>query len=549
MAQLRDRSVGDDLLRFEPVLRAGRSTSYFGATINASPLLHTWTLAVEEQFYLVWPVVLFAIARATAGSRPRTRVYAIGTLTALSLLFSLRLTNELAPSAFYGLGSRAWEFGCGALLACTVPFWKRQRQRSRDVLSLAGVALLVVALVQITGKTPYPGRAALLPVSAALALLASGIGTSSVVGVALARPALRAIGRISYSWYLWHWPVLLFGEHMLNRSTLTVRVALLTFSVVPAIASYRLVERPIRQNIVLGRSLRATVRTVGAFVAATIVAASVLTVVGDHELRDPYIAMLARARADRPPLNLSCWVTDPSVVLRSCVSGDANATRTIMVVGDSHAAQWLPAIDEAARELHVRVVTSVEGNCPGIGRGWTDQTASCTTRLRHLPELIRTLHPALVISSNSSGYIGVLVDARGKRVRSSGQLGAWGDEMFTFASELRADNIPLLDVLDTPHYASDPLDCLANDRDASRCSLRRDTAVASVAAIHKAEIDALTRAGHGTVLDPSDILCGSRECPIVVGGQVTYNDGGHLTKSYAATLGGVFTGAIRTTTR
>jgi hypothetical protein len=116
-------------------------------------------------------------------------------------------------------------------------------------------------------------------------------------------------------------------------------------------------------------------------------------------------------------------------------------------------------------------------------------------------------------------------------------------------NQLRADNIPLLDVLDTPHYASDPLDCLANDRDASRCSLRRGTAVASVAAIHKAEIDALARAGHGTVLDPSDILCGSRECPIVVGGQVTYNDGGHLTKSYAATLGDVFTGVIRTATR
>jgi peptidoglycan/LPS O-acetylase OafA/YrhL len=525
---------------------ANHATDYFGAGIHVSPLLHTWTLAVEEQFYIIWPITLLAIVKLTLGpNAARKRTYAIATLTVVSLFFSLRLTNALSPGAFFGLPSRAWEFGAGALLACTIPFWERLHARARNAIALAGCTILTVALITIGPTTLYPGRAALLPVSAAVALIAAGIGGTTVVGGLLARGPMRAVGRVSYSWYLWHWPVLIFGEQVLNRSTLGVRVGLIALSLVPTIISYRLIENPVRTNPTLARSGWATIRIVGAFVLVAIVAATVLTTVGAAEDRDPYIATLQRARADRPPLDTTCATTHLDVLLRSCSWGDITSNRTVLVIGDSHAAQWLPAIDGAARDLRLRVIASVQGNCPDIGTGATQELPSCGTRLKTLPNLIRQLHPALVVSSNSSNYVGALVDGAGHHIAKSQQVPTWGNEMYDLATTLRDQHIPFLDLLDNPKYNRDPLDCLADRRNASRCEIARAAGVASVATMHTAELDALARAHHGASFDPTGILCGATTCPLFSNGMVTYNDQTHLTKSYAATLGPVIEPVLR----
>ncbi|HET9072310.1 MAG TPA: acyltransferase family protein [Acidimicrobiales bacterium] len=258
-------------------------TNYLAASPSASPFLHYWSLGVEEQFYLVWPLLLIGALlwrrhRPGRGASPRRRAAgALALLCVVSFGLSLWLTRADEPVAFFSLPTRAWELGLGGLLALGAPGLRRALGRApvaAAAIGWAGAAAIVAGCLAFGPSTPFPGTAALLPVLGAGAVIAGGLAAGAGGPVALLGTApFRAGGRISYSWYLWHYPVLILAPYALGRVVPEWGdVALAVGSGLLAALTYRLVERPVRSAPRLtrspARSLRAGLALSGAGILA-----------------------------------------------------------------------------------------------------------------------------------------------------------------------------------------------------------------------------------------------------------------------------------------
>ena len=254
------------------------SADYFAAT-DPSPFRHLWSLGVEEQFYLVWPALLIVALRAF-----RSRVWValvIGGLTVGSFVFGLWLTETFAPWAFYSLPSRLWELALGGLLAAATGWLARLPGLIAVPVGWLGAGLIVAGVVLIDGSTPYPGAAALLPTLGAAAMIVGG-GRGGPVRWILTRRPTRFVGRISYSLYLWHWPILVLPALALGEALpLAARCALGGVAVVVAAISWRVIEEPFRRGPLWTRRPRLVLAT--ALSTAIIVAVFAIGI-GDYSL-------------------------------------------------------------------------------------------------------------------------------------------------------------------------------------------------------------------------------------------------------------------------
>ena len=231
-----------------------QATDYLQADVAPSPLLHYWSLGVEEHFYLVWPALL-AITAGLARGRTRLIALVIAVVAGASLALSIVLTDAAAPWAFFSLPTRAWELGLGAIVAVTAVHLARAPARLSAGAAAAGVGLIVAAGIVIGQDTPYPGLAALLPtIGAALVIAAGTGGTVSATARLLGRRPVRFMGRISYSLYLWHWPILVLPAAALGTALpMPARIGLALLAIPIAAASQRWVEEPIHRGRLLER--------------------------------------------------------------------------------------------------------------------------------------------------------------------------------------------------------------------------------------------------------------------------------------------------------
>lgn len=240
-------------------------TDYFATWAPQSPLLHFWSLGVEEQFYLLWPLLIsgaFALAvalrrRRRRAGRPRAGGWAssprtvpflvIAGITLASFAWSL-VQAPLSPEVSYlSTLTRVWELGLGALLFFGVPLWSRIPFLGRAALAWSGLAALLASAVILDAQTPYPGVAALLPVLASAAIVVSGVGGPAAFGIAT-NPAARYLGRISYSMYLWHWPVFVMLGTVFGRSSPTYLIGAVPLAALLAVLSFHLLEDPVRRS-------------------------------------------------------------------------------------------------------------------------------------------------------------------------------------------------------------------------------------------------------------------------------------------------------------
>ncbi len=293
---------------------AAAQANYLTSSAPPSPFQQYWSLGVEEQFYVVWPLLLLAAAsfvrpwsrrrgthslHAQVGSttvqraeRPSALVpFNVLTVVAIgSFVFSLWLTRADQPWAFFSLPTRAWELAVGGLVALGAPVLRRLPVGAAMALGWAGLAAVVASAVGFGASTPFPGTAALAPVLGAAAILTAGLVPSRWGPVALLGTAVMGfIGAISYSWYLWHWPVLVLAPdvvgHALSEGT---DLTLAAGSGLLAWASYRLVEEPSRRSKWLSAHARRSLfaglglSTVGA--CTCVVAALLLPTVQGHGL-------------------------------------------------------------------------------------------------------------------------------------------------------------------------------------------------------------------------------------------------------------------------
>ena len=520
------------LLYVANIAFARRGEGYF--TSAESPFLHMWSLGVEEQFYLVWPFLVMASATLLPRWRTvRTRFTIVVTaVSALSFVLGFLLTERGTPWAFFSPVTRAWEFGVGALVALT-PSTKLRHVVGRSI-SWLGVAGILAAVLTFDELTPMPGVAALLPVLATAALIfASEPGRLSVETVLTLRP-LMTIGQCSYAWYLFHWPALVLTESVVGNNDLSPRLLAAGLSLMAAWAATRYVEGPVRRWRLLEPPVRMLCSAVA--VAALLVAASfAVDRVATERLDEPFLSRLAQARAGRtitPGADCSDVEIGGHVL---CVFGDPNGGRTVLLVGDSHAGQWAPALDLAAEQLGVRLIVRTYGGCPPMDiyvqrTGFTDSSRACRSFREETKRLIVDLSPDLVIVATAD-YRSRLIDGpSGSPLERGAATTDFVAATSQFADLIREADASLMVILDNPTQARDPIECLARGGSVSECSPSPEAARDAIAfgqvlrqALGGDEVPAF---------DAAALICVDVSCPVLVGDLIIYADGDHLSQEF-----------------
>jgi peptidoglycan/LPS O-acetylase OafA/YrhL len=341
-----------------------RSTGYFAASNDAQPLLHTWSLAVEEQFYLLFPAVLTLVFyRLTR----RRLVTAILLLSGISYVLSLYGSYMYPDAAFYLLPARAWELGTGVLLAATV-VRRTPGKWLAEIMSWSGLIAIAVAVFSFNRDTRFPGFAALLPVLGTAMLIRANDVSLTYVGKLLAARPVVFVGLISYSLYLWHWPVLVFSQYgAADPLPVALRLLLLAVSVAIAALSWRFIETPFRKRVILQSQVR-VFAFAGVTLGVLLVAGVAIRTLQGMPSRIPPAAMEYVKDVDRAFIN--------EVSLQQALAGDFVELGTrdkhkpisIFVWGDSHAMAVMPALDSLCKKYSVRGIAATHSStCPLVG--------------------------------------------------------------------------------------------------------------------------------------------------------------------------------------
>jgi peptidoglycan/LPS O-acetylase OafA/YrhL len=334
---------------------------YFGPGVEYDPLLHTWSLAVEEQFYLVFPIVLLALA---SRSRSQWRTV-ISVLCIASLGLSIWMTGIAPEANFYLTPTRVWELGLGALLALGA--FPRSAARLHMAAGWLGLALIGASLVLISGQTPFPGLAAVPPVLGAALILYAGAGHRGGVTALLSWQPFVWIGLISYSLYLWHWPVLVAARTLSGTVHLTLPVALMSVLISLGLAtlSWRFVEQPFRK----GRTAQILTRR-RIFAFSTAGAVFLGSLAGFIVNRDGFIGQFSAERwalyqeaTHRDPLDRSCMSPKDGL---GCALGMPDVAPSIVIWGDSHAGAAVPGFDLWLRTQGLAGVAYTRSACPPL---------------------------------------------------------------------------------------------------------------------------------------------------------------------------------------
>lgn len=336
------------------------ASDYFAVAAEFKPLLHCWTLAVEEQLYLVFPLLLMLLAR-------RSRAFAInGTLMAFALSFAccvyLTYTSKLA--AFYLMPSRAWEFLAGAIVALDV-LPRLQRQWLRESFTVTGMVLIATAMLVIREQDAFPGFYALWPVAGCAFIIYGGNDGACRSAAPLRWKPLVYIGCISYSLYLWHWPLIALANNIVEGELpLAMKATLAAAAIALGSLSYHFIEQPFRTN---AKAMSMLTLRRGMLAASTVAACGLLAYVAT--INGKYGAYLELAekeqnyRGYRAPCDLS--KSTPQDV-ESCTFGDVSASKTFLMWGDSHAFTLFPAFDVAATQAGWRGIWTNRAGCPPL---------------------------------------------------------------------------------------------------------------------------------------------------------------------------------------
>jgi peptidoglycan/LPS O-acetylase OafA/YrhL len=560
-----------------------------------SPFQHYWSLGVEEQFYLVWPAVIIGTAwatrrrrrRAAGVSSERPYLLVLALVAVLSFAASLLATPIVPSVAFFSLPTRAWELAMGGLVALTTAQWRQLAALPAAIAGWAGLALILLGCTVLSVMTPYPGTAALLPVlGTALVIGAGCVHPTRGCGHLLAWSPIGAIGRISYSWYLWHWPVLLLAPPLLGHPLgLVGRLATVAISGGLAVLTLRFIENPLRfapfvrrsafRSLLLGGGATAVAVCVGAALLVAIPApvghgapAAALKVTGPippaGDSLDAYDAAVQYAFAQvqtmvavsadlkAVPSNL-----DPSIGAASaenpiayfkgclrnfleadqpeCISGDRASKTGVALVGDSTAAMWIPAFQQVTGRRHWRLEALTKGGCPMLDLPIINpflrrEFTECDKWRDLVVARLRNQHPQLVVLSLWRKYGDRYDFPAGVTSYDS----AWLGSLTRLVQQLRGTGAKVLVLGPAPDPHALVPTCLSGHLDdATACAPPRSTAVNDPGIAAEA---AATKAGGGQYADLTELFCTLDRCPVIVGNTVVFHDANHLTFEYAREL-------------
>ncbi len=585
-------------------------TNYFAQSQPPSPLQNFWSLAVEEQFYVVWPLVLslvllgVVLRRHSVRMRDTTRrsvtvrarhrlLVAIGLITIGSLVWSLYYTNAHPSAAYFSTFGRAWELGIGATLAITADAASRVPAGWRAAAGWLGVVAIAAAAAAFTERTPFPGDAALLPAVGAALMIAAGLGerqSRAAVGRLLSTAPFRYVGDRSYAYYLWHWPVLILVAIYEGHSlSLGVKLLLVAGAFLLSILSYGLFENPLRRMrwsstrhalvlwpvsvgillLVAGwgthaldaKSTRLAETASPQYPGLAFASARAFAAAGaEHTLSAAVLepaktggalpAVAAAVQAAQRGAPISSGLTPPFQSLLAdhfdypsgcsaaagqnrsnvCTLGKAASRRSLVVLGDSHSAMWMPAIIDMAQH-HDWAVRPIEkdGCIPADWWHIRQSAADCRAWLVWAVGEVKALHPDVTVLG---GDLSVLV---GKDAVVTAGIGA-------MLAQLKEGSSRVVVIEDAPRQSRQPIDCLlAAGANMARCS----ATLTPDALAYDEHLSAAVRGAGAAYLLTRGWFCAMDRCPMVIGHMVAYTDVAHVSATYATRLGPAFSNAFR----
>lgn len=510
---------------------------YFGSGASTNPLLHTWSLSVEEQFYLLWPAVLFFCARKSR--QPRALLLPLCCILIGSLGPCIWFTYTHQPVAFFSSPTRAWEFAAGGL--ATLGSGRLLQFVKPQVLRWMGIGIIVGSGCWIRADYPFPGVVAIIPVVGTVLVLMSGkhIGPQSNRMLRIVNGPIGVIGSLSYSWYLWHWPVLVFGRVLMPGIGVRGSVALCLVSLAMAGIAYAFVENPVRFSASLARKTSRSLILGGGLTATCLLVAVGCAKAGNRSVNGPAERPVAVASAHQTQDD--CLTGFHKTALRVCSYGRKTGT-TVVVFGDSHAAQWLPALSTIAAERNWHIVTLLKASCPSVtvpvyNPRLEREETECGIWRREALAYIAAHHPSLVLLSNSAAYVKRAGLEDGYARLSSEQ---WEQGVRSTLAELKAAKLNVALLRDTPRPDVDVPICLSRHTahpgifSAGACVTDEARAVAP--AVWNAEVSAAREFPNVTTIDLTPKFCSGSVCPPEIDGQIVYRDTNHITSDFAKLL-------------
>lgn len=564
---------------------AAESVDYLAREDSATPVEHFWTLSVEEQFYLLWPVlIVLLIGLAVLARRRKLPVVAtgLGIAVLVSLIYSTWLTGSDPSSAYFVTPTRLWELGMGGLLAALLADGALGRSRpgsavalpaaARAALAWAGLAAIVWTAVAYTAGTPFPSWRALLPVGGAAAVIAAAVvpAAGSPARLMALKP-VQWLGEVSYSIYLWHWPLIVLVPFVSGgRLGWLDKLAIIVATLALAGMTKKFVEdpfrtgrwgRPLYKPYLLGASLMALVVAAATLQTAEVGRLQVQAAAQSQQAADSTdgcfgaaaLAPLSRtcptitsgpltpspiqAKKDMsvayPAVSgtKSCINKGPAFPLVTCTFGSSHAPVTVALAGNSHAASFLPSLLGIAEKQDWRVNTYLAAGCPLTANPPLSYSAemlrNCQRWGREATDRVIADGVDLVVMEN---LVGLTDTGAAARVGST----RYEDGFRVILKRFRDAGIPVVVIRDTPHPGDSIPDCLASHpSDYARCDgprsewVQPDPTVAAVKDLADPRV---------FLLDLTDYLCAGPRCFAVIGGVPVYFDGSHLTATFARTL-------------
>ena len=563
---------------------ANQGTNYFSSTAPPSPLLHFWSLAVEEQFYFVIPSLVLALTYLFR-RKQRAVVCVVSFIVVASYAWSIVATQQNNKLAYFSIATRAWELGVGVVVAGIVTNAHRLWGWLAATGSWLGILLIALSAWLLNSPGSYPGSIAAVPVlGAALIILCGAAQPRFGFGRLLSlRPAVF-VGDLSYSLYLWHFPFIALAlRYWPAEPDLTSRLVLLVLAVLTAYASFRLIEDPIRRSALLKRApwrslgvgalSVALALVVSVLPTATLAAHSAVRVHGNPALNKLQAQILAATTvknfpsASDPPLSPSlgtdafsipsmianCTPSLTQVTVPRCSYGDVTASKVVVLYGNSQAQMWAPALNRLGLRDHFRVVPLAKPACGVfIQTGYVDPTGKISTICerfvsRSIQRMI-ALHPVTIVVAATLGNL-LKLGADPNQLGPDNRLPS-SSVVPPSAAEAESAFIKLISALAPTHAhivlignipvpftggkypgATTPNGCLLeNLHDIQRCSLPAPS-VATSQNRYKLRQSALM--AKVPFIDVNPLLCANKICPAVVNRILVHYDTLHLSRQYA----------------
>jgi peptidoglycan/LPS O-acetylase OafA/YrhL len=512
------------------LFQVAADTDYFGSARETGLFLHAWSLGVEEQFYLAWPLVLWLAWRAANGER------AIRWLVAIVLVggfgYALHATTSDPLAAYFLPHVRAWQLAAGAVAFLVGNRAMPGQGAWAPALASAGLAAILASALLITDSTAYPGWAALAPTLGAAALLLAGSGGGGLASRSLGSRVPAAIGRVSYSWYLWHWPALVLAAE-LAPNDIRVRVLAVAASLGIATLAFRAVEDPLRRS---RRGAPRTVVLLGVMASLLLVACCSLVYRSQQEPVGPTVAPAhpILAQVSIPEIYAAgCdqWYQSAAVTPCSIELAGAGAPSAV-VIGDSIGLQWFPALAAVFRANGWNMVVLTKSACPMVNRPFhyariRREYTECAQWRDAAIDYIRDASPPLVVVGSAGIYP---FDAE-----------AWRAGTLEILRRLSAPGRRIAVLGPTPVLPFDAPSCLMRGRDGlpdgpetEDCA--KPLAEVAFAMVESALRDAVSATPGAHYIDAAAMACPGGRCAAWRDGRLAFRDTQHLNASYAASL-------------